>query len=488
MIRHNPRITWTVIGISGAAWLIAAIGWGVVAAGWFEDRPAYLDLPLATVERADVYPSIRVSGDVEAVNKTTVECKLEAYDTYYAVITELIEDGTMVEKGQVLARLDSTNYQTLVDWSDVALIRARAEAQKAQLNVHTTELALEEYTRGRLKQYREDYRSQIVLHESDVQRQKDRLEWVEKMVAKGYQSRGERLEAKAKLESSALSLAEARRGLANLDDYNAPLEIKRMEAAIANARSELSFQRMQAAQLEQQVQSYRDQVEACTIVAPHDGMVIYASANIPYLEIEVGAWAWNSMPLFFLPDLKAMEITAEVPESMIHRVRTGQSALVRVNSLPDLQIKGHVSSIDPLPSESRYWSTSSEIRNFLTKITLHSTPPRIMPGMSAVVEIEADPRRDSLIVPSTAITIQDGLEIVYLVGVKGLERRVVRSEAGDIENLLILEGLAEGERVIRNPSDLDRDDALAAVTTTGPPSTSSEASLIDLESVTLNAR
>ncbi len=55
------------------------------------------------------------------------------------------------------------------------------------------------------------------------------------------------------------------------------------------------------------------QVEACTIRAPHDGFVIHANDARRQIVIEEGMPVRQRQPLFYLPDLKDMEIVAQTP-------------------------------------------------------------------------------------------------------------------------------------------------------------------------------
>jgi HlyD family secretion protein len=396
---------------------------------------------------------------VETAQKTIIECKLEKGSSS---IIDVIADGTLVEKDQVLAQLDASNYEELVRLNEILLAQAQSDEQTARFDLEVAEIALKQYREGELDQLQQTYRGSIVLHESDIQRQKERLAWAERMLGNGYISESQFLKEKSILQQAEVALATDRGALATLDRFTAPLQIKRLQSAVEQARLELDFQTQRHQNRAEQLESYRKQVEACTIRAPHPGRVIYANAFNPRLRIEPGAFAYNHMALFYLPDLTQLEIHAELHESMIQRVHPGQPAKIRIGSLPRQTLDGHVKSVDPLPKEARNWKTSREVRNFLAKIVLHAAPAGVLPGMSAEVEIVGETRPGALVVPSSAVTLEGDDEIVYVPSVNRLEKRSVQVEPGDSRYVEVRSGLTEGEEVILDPLRLDPAEALAA--------------------------
>jgi HlyD family secretion protein len=432
--------------------------------------PAYLALARVPAGRVELHATLAIGGDVDSAQKTIVECKLERRAS---TIIELVSDGTMVEKGQVLARLDSSEEEEKVRQYEILYNQAQADERKARYDLDVAEIGLKEYREGQLDQLRETYQGQIVLNRSDISRQKERIAWAERMSKNGYISEGNLLQERATLQKSEVSLATVEGALATLDKYTAPLQIKRLQSAIEQARLELDYQVQRLRNLGDLLQSFRDQVQACTIRAPHPGRIIYANTFNPRLRIEPGAYVFNHMILFYLPDLSQLEVQAEVHESMIQRVRPGQPAKVRVGGLPRQTLDGHVKSVEPLPREARNWKTSREVRNFQATIAIHSAPPGVLPGMSAEVEIAGEIRPNALVVPSTAVATEGGQDVVYMPGPTSLERRVVEVVPGDSQYVEVRSGLAAGEEVILDPTTIDPVDTLAARTSSDSNPTSS---------------
>jgi HlyD family secretion protein len=478
MARTKRRGARLALGLLGLLLLVGAIGGAVLASGVLDRHPAYLDLPRAAAARIDLFGSVRAGGEVDSAQRTLIECELEnlrvssglssTKASGSSTIIDMVDDGTMVDEGEVICRLDSSEYEELVRQHELLVFQARADEEKARLDLKAAEIALREYRDGQLEQLQQDYQSQIVLHEADIRRQVERLAWADRMVAIGYLSSGQRIQEAQALKRSRIELARVKGAQAKLDRYSAPIQIKRLESAVARAREELTYQRMRVLNREEQLAKFQAQVDACTIRAPHPGMVIYANEPDDDPRVELGAVVRRKMDLFYLPDLGRMEVLTLLHESVVNRVKPGQSALIRVNGLPGLTLEGHVKSIAPLPITPKNWRTPQEIKNFLARVVFHTVPPHLLPGMTAEVEIQTDRRPRALVVPCSAVTIEDGREVLYVAGDDGLERRVVDVRPGDVQFVEVRSGVAEGEEVILDPDRITPDDALAARTTEGP--------------------
>ena len=445
----------SIAAAAGSAW--------VLIPRWADRHPAYLDLPRAQVSKVDLRPTVLAGGGIDTARKTVVECDLEAYYSQaghaggISTILELVDDGAMVQEGQMIARIDASDYEELARQHEILVLMARADEQKTRLDLRTAEIALAEYRDGQLPLLRQTYESQIVLFEADIRRASDRLAWVDKMVAAGYLSAGQSLSDRAILDRSRVNLDRVKGELATLDAFSSAVEIRRLELTVERFRGELDFQGVRLQHREDQHRKILKQVESCTIRAPHAGMVIYATTYNPNARVEPGAMAYNRMNLFYLPDLSQCEAKVVIHETDFPKVKVGQAAKVRLEALPGRVFEGHIKSIDRLALEPRQWWLSREVRNFSAVVAIHGTPRGLLPGMSAEVEIQADVRPSSLVVPSSSVAVERGQDVVYVVGPSGLERRPVAIDSGDSRNVEVRSGLAEGEEVLLDPMQIGPD-------------------------------
>ncbi len=119
-----------------------------------------------------------------------MSCQVEDItDSDGTMILSLIDNGTIVKKGDELCRLDSSQFEELARQQEIAVSQARALCLGAQLEFETAGIALREYQEGLVTQLTKEFEGRIALGRSDTRRQADRLAWAEDMVVKGYLSR-----------------------------------------------------------------------------------------------------------------------------------------------------------------------------------------------------------------------------------------------------------------------------------------------------------
>ena len=193
MARRTPgrtgRWPWLVIP---AALVIGAAAWPVERAGRTGDQPSVEDFAWVEVRRADLETTIVAGGDLQATNEATVACQVEDItDSDGTLILTMVENGTVVKKGDELCRLDSSELESVAREEEIVLNQVRSARVQAQLTLETAQIALREYEEGLVTQQTKEFEGRIALGRSDTQRMADHLGWTERMVAKGYLSRAQ---------------------------------------------------------------------------------------------------------------------------------------------------------------------------------------------------------------------------------------------------------------------------------------------------------
>lgn len=465
-------------------WLAMAVVAGATLAGtahWLSRRAAAprFDLtghPHTRVLRQALHASLRAPGRIESQQRTLIECEAEALSIASrgrsfstngsTTILTIIPAGTMVEKGQVLCELDGSEYEELVRQQRILVDQARADHSAARLDLESDEITLREYSEGLLAQQREGYEGRARLAQADAQRQRERLDWTRKMADIGYLPRSRVTAEASTLDRVVLDLSMTRRASSNLDQFVAPRTIITLESRIAASRSVLAYQELRLARSEERLSHFQRQVEICTVRAPHDGFVIYANEDDGDTRIEPGARVRQKQDLFYLPDLNHMEVQTLLHQSVVDRVREGQTATVKVEALPGSPIEGHVVAVSPLPETSRNWRLSDEARNFTGRVELHSIPDGLRPGMTAEVELRTASVADALVIPHEALAIEGGQQVCYVIGPQGPQRRLVQIGEGTLGLLQVQSGLDEGDEVLLDPEVVA--EGLAALAERGP--------------------
>ena len=435
-----------------------------------------------SVRKARIDKTVRIGGQIESAKKTLVECELEnvwfatGVDNYIATgggsrILEIIPEGTPVKAGEVLCRLDSSTYEEIVRLHAIRVQQADSDLMKANLDLKAARMALREYKEGLLPDARQAIESTIVLAESEIQRQGDRMEWAKRMLGFGYLSDGQFLNEQQRMLKAETTLQTLRGQRDLMNRFQAPIAQLKLEMQVASQQSVVSYLELRKRRTDEQMEKFKLQIERCTIRSPRDGLVIYAKNHYGDTKIEVGTEVWRKMDLFNIPDLNAMEIEATLHETTLHQVREGMRVRAHVEALPQYVLEGEVVSLAPLPS-IRYGIISDFwIKNYACRIRLYNTPRELLPGMTAEVEVEASRSKDALVVPAQAVLTDHGESYCYVTGPRGLQRRVVTTGQTSRDLLEIREGLDEGEQIVEYPSALDLDTLDSMMARNMPPTT-----------------
>jgi HlyD family secretion protein len=457
-IRRLFTLRNLMIGVASAGILGGA---GIVV--WKQRATGLPHFATAQVHRQTLEVKLRAGGKVDSTKKTLIECELQRL-SYSAngnrlsaggasTILEVLPDGTNVHKDDIICRLDSSEYEELVRQQEIKVETARSEHRRAELDLLAAEAGLREYRDGLMAQTRQSFAGTVTLGKADLTKQEERLKWARAMAKIGYlpaSKLGDEERSYLRLENS---LATSIRDRDHFLNYGSPRDLATHESKVFNAKTNLDFQFQRLKRQEDRLQKFRDQVELCTIRAPHDGFLIHANDDDDDPRIDVGVVVRQKMDLFYLPDLSHMEVATLLHESILSRVKDGMPARVRVESLPNYVLEGRVVSIAPLPSY-RSVPTSLDVMNYVGHIQLNGIPEGLLPGMSAEVEILTQSVPDALVIPSEALGYDSGREFCYVAGADFLERREV-TVGETSENLLeVTAGLSEGEKVVLNPGEV----------------------------------
>ncbi|WP_165245457.1 efflux RND transporter periplasmic adaptor subunit [Paludisphaera soli] len=415
----------------------------------------------APVSRTVLEGSLTTHGRLESSKRTVIECELESISIGIqgrsmsaggaSTLLSIIPDGSRVKAGDVLATLDSSAYEELLRQQRMTVERSRADHHQGQLELEVAEMAITEYQEGVMAETIQDHRRLIALAEAEMSRSQDRLDWAGRMNAKGYVSTSVLKTEQQTHDKAEVALAKARGARDLFERYTSPKRIRLLEGAVLAKRANLTYQDIRLKRNLERLAKLEKQVELCTIRAPHDGYVIYANDNRRNVVIEPGTEVRQKQDLFYLPDLKKMEVVAMLHESIVDRVTRGMKARVVLEGAPGVELTGRVRSVAPIP----IFDDRSDVRNFEAIVTIDAEADRrdLMPGMTARVDLSTPPKSNVLAVPVEAVTSEEGEDYCYVAREdgEGLERRRIALGEATHDMLEVAEGLAEGERVVLNP-------------------------------------
>jgi len=385
---------------------------------------------------------------VESSLRTVIRCELENPSGRRSATTilELLPDGSTVKKGAVLCRLDASEHEELERVQLISVARARADRRRAELVLDVAATALAEYRDGRFRLESQGFEGRIALARAQVSQITDRLIWSRRMLVKGYLSQARISAEVSSRQRAEFTLSQVQTEFRNFQDYEFPRTLRVLESQIAAARSELGYQSLRLSGQEERLVQLQRQLAACTIRAPHDGLLIYAHKPKRDVRIEEGAWVRQNQELLYLPDLSRLEVQVLLHETVVEQVRPGMRAWVRLEAAAGF-LEGELSAVDPLPVVDRGKWSSGEVKNYVGRVRLDSASRTLLPGMTAEVEITTASLHNALVIPAEAPLRENGRDVCYVVGRDGLERRTIRLGQASGAWLEVTDGVSEGEEV-----------------------------------------
>lgn len=170
-----------------------------------------------------------------------------------------------------------------------------------------------------------------------------------------------------------------------------------------------------------------------TLVAPTSGVVAE-------LGVREGVAVSPGMTLFRIAGLEKVWAVAEVPEAQAVRLKRGQTVSAVLQADPSQTFAGTMQEILP--------QVNAATRTLQARFEVDNRGGRLVPGMLLRLQI-AGPTSSRLVVPSEAV-IRTGTRAVAIVRKDdgAFEPREVKLGADLGEQLEVVEGLAEGDRVV----------------------------------------
>ena len=186
------------------------------------------------------------------------------------------------------------------------------------------------------------------------------------------------------------------------------------------------------------------------IRSPFDAVVLTKNADIGDIVTPLGAAANAKAAVVTIADMTSLEVEADVSESNLSLIKSGQPCQIQLDALPDSRFNGVVKTIVPTADRSK--------ASIMVKVAFTDNDLRILPEMSAKVAFLSRPVKPEEMKPRTAldrsaVIDRSDKKVAFLVkGDEVLETTVsIGEQFGDM--IEVLSGLKSGDRVVLKPLD-----------------------------------
>ncbi|MFV0484189.1 MAG: efflux RND transporter periplasmic adaptor subunit [Bacteroidales bacterium] len=365
-----------------------------------------------TVEQGSMDVLVYASGQLESENSENITVPNElgnrSIRIYEITITDIVEEGTVVDSGDYVALLShdqvdeklseaeddlKTKIESLEDArmdSSLNIGNAQDAIVNAELSVTENEIALSESA----------YESPAVIKraEMDLDRSKRSLQQT-------------KLSYDLKLRQES---ADIKRRVVEVDRANKVVQ------ALVELRN------------------------ALRITAPKNGMVIYAKDRFD-AKIQVGSTVSPWMPVIAtLPDMDNMISRTYINEIDISKISVGQMVEISVDAFPEKQLKGRVVSVANIGQQT----STSDAKVFEVIVKVAGSDSDLKPAMTTGNVINAGRIENSLLIPLDAVYMNDSLKYVYKKGKNGVCHQVVTLGSENENFVAISNGLEKGDVIL----------------------------------------
>jgi RND family efflux transporter MFP subunit len=178
------------------------------------------------------------------------------------------------------------------------------------------------------------------------------------------------------------------------------------------------------------------------IDAPYDGIVTQRNLNIGAL-VDSGASGGN---LFVIADTSKLRVYVDVPETYAASVRIGMPAEVSLNTYGAKPFAGTVArTADALDPNTRTLRTEIDVAN---------DDQQLVPGVYANVKLQLSTATRNYVVPANVLLFRaEGLQVALIDGQQRVHLQHVTIGRDFGSTVEIIEGLADGDRIVLSPPD-----------------------------------
>lgn len=400
------------------------------------------------VVRADFAHDISVQGELESAVNVEVRCEVRSESSYWVRILEVVPEGTFVQPGDFLVRLDSSGLEADRERQVITCEQLKASVIQVRRVLETVTLARDAYLEGEYKLAEEQAKLVLMVAQDAERRAREFYDGSVKLESRGYitdlQLRADEYAWQA--AKTQLSMAKAK--LAVLEQFTKPVRMTQLNTAVVSAKARLTAAECSLKFAIQRLEFIDEQIRNCIIRAPVAGQVVlahlfhYGHAHM----VEPGEVTLQKRVLVRLPDFRRMQVAALIEEDKIALVRPGLAVTVQLPAFPGVVRSGHVVKINEYP-EAEDW-LGSAVKKYKAVVAIDSPPKGARPGMTADVAVHLNRLADRVQVPAPAVIHHGDQDYCIQRDGDRFELREVSLGPTNGMNVVIQKGLNEGDEVV----------------------------------------
>ncbi len=368
---------------------------------------------IVKVERKNFTQSLRLNGTTQASRSFIVLApRLEGAQVGSMVITKLAPAGTHVQKGDVLVEFDP-QAQTK-DYLDKKSMYENLVGQVAQKQAEDNIARAKDDTA--MKQAEDELkRAQLELQKNEIVSRID-----------------------AEKNQEALDEAQA-----TLKQLTETYQLKRAAAVAA-----IRIQEIQRDRALEAMRYAQGNAAKMVVHSPMQGVVVY---NTIWLggrmgTVQQGDQVRPGVPFLQVVDPSQMEVRVALNQVDLLKVHLGQQAQMHLDAYRGMTLPVTLEELSPLGHPGQF---AEVVRSFTARFSVQGTDARLLPDLSAALDLELGSQKNVLVVPWQSIGIEANHSYVWLKTTGGFEKRTVQTGPRNDLEVIVNSGLSEGDIIRR---------------------------------------
>jgi HlyD family secretion protein len=385
---------------------------------WPQRAASNLEESVVRVERKNFTQSLRLNGSTQASRSFVVLApKLEGAQVGSMVITKLAPAGTHIEKAEILVEFDP-QAQTK-DYLDKKSTYENLVGQVAQKQAEESIARAKDDTA--LKQAEDELkRAQLELQRNEIV---------------------SRIDAEKNQEA----LDEAQTTFKQLTET---YQLKRAAAAAT-----IRIQEIQRDRALEAMHYAQGNAAKMVVHSPMPGVVVY---NTIWLggrmgTVQQGDQVRPGVPFLQVVDPSQMEVRVELNQVDLLKVHPGQHALMRLDAYPGMTLPATLEELSPLGHTGQF---AEAVRSFAARFSVQGMDARLLPDLSAALDLDLGSQKNALVVPSQSIGGEANHPYVWLKTMTGFEKRNIQTGPRNDLEAVVNSGLAEGDIIRRAATEV----------------------------------
>jgi multidrug efflux pump subunit AcrA (membrane-fusion protein) len=462
---------------------VALVAAGILALGarqYFAPAQVQSAGTYMTVQPMAMDVKISKDGELAAVNNIDINCMVEGQST----IQTIVKEGSFAKKGDILVTLDSSQIKQRIEdttldvekaeadvtssreMREIQVSKNSADTEAANVSLNLAKLDLLEYTEGTYPQDVANAQTTLDMARITLKNKEEDFSQTTALFNKGFVTATQVKEDELAVVEARNAVRKADTALRVLTQFSHAGDLESKKNALAQAEQKLiRTQRENASNLSQRdaelrakeqtlaaqkrrLEKYQEQLAACTVAAPAEGLVVYGSSQDRWsnTQIQEGAQVRERQMLIRLPDTTQMKAVVRIQEQQVSKLQIGQRALVRIVGLAN-PVPATLTKISVLSDSSQRW-WNPDLKEYPIELTLDKTPPNLKPGIGVMTEIFITRLDDVVAVPLAAVySVGNDAYVFTRDGARARPTKVTLGQVNET-HAQIVQGLTAGQDVL----------------------------------------